>query len=64
MTKAGFKSVTIPENLYSILMAESKKQNISIGKLIERGVIGDSSPSSRATPAVVQGFDSLSPHSF
>lgn len=43
MTKAGFKSVTIPESLHSELTKKSRELNISISEYL-RGVLGDSSP--------------------
>ena len=42
MTKAGFKSVTIPDSLYWVLSTTAKINKISIGKVIEQGVMGDS----------------------
>ncbi len=44
MTKAGYKSVTIPISLFDVLQEKAKIEKISIGKLIERGVLGESSP--------------------
>ncbi|MFZ3382892.1 MAG: hypothetical protein WA144_03100 [Candidatus Methanoperedens sp.] len=44
MTKAGYKSVTIPISLFDVLQEKAKCEKISIGKLIEKGVLGESSP--------------------
>ncbi len=40
MTKAGFKSVTIPDALYWVLSTTAKINKISISKVIEQGVLG------------------------
>ncbi|MDO8726622.1 MAG: hypothetical protein Q7J35_11195 [Candidatus Methanoperedens sp.] len=43
MTKAGFKSITIPDSLYWVLSTTARINKISISKVIE-GVIGEESP--------------------
>jgi hypothetical protein len=48
MTKAGFKSVTIPEQLYQVLSLTAKINKISISKVIEQGVLGMKPPSPEA----------------
>ena len=40
MTKAGYKSVTIPISLHSVLQYEAINLGISISGVIERGVKG------------------------
>lgn len=40
MTKRGFKSVTIPESLYSLIFTKAKNQKISISKYLEKRILG------------------------
>ena len=44
MTKVGYKSVTIPISLFGVLQEKARREKISIGRLIEKGVLGESSP--------------------